>query len=269
MLQDLRRRATQVLGVAGPLLNDGEMNSRKRRLARTVHRLARTLTQLLDDNPSVSDPPPEIPPVDEKPYSLEAIVSSTEHPLRLAALSKGLDFNFFVAEGIKRNPYVVADAGRLRHAISGALASSIQATTCGQIDFYVRENETPLDDPEAVHITFSVRDTSRIQPSAPDTRTASDDQPISHLGTVKYLVEAMRGRIRVDSIPELGTRTMFCIPFVRPSDDDMRELDSHGSNLTVDTHATLPVPYADGEEVVNAIDGLILNGNVTGGHVIM
>lgn len=268
MLQDLRHRATRVLGAIGPLLNDGEINSRKRRLARTVHRLARTLTQLLDDSPYAPDFLPEIPPADKKPCSLEAVVSSPVQLFNMAALSKGLAFNFFVSEGIKRNPYVVGDARRLQYAISEVLASSIQATECGEIDLLVIDDETALA-PAGVLVTFIMRDTSRSESTTDDTRPANDDKPISHLGTVKYLIEAMNGRIKMDSSPTFGTTTVFWMAFARPSEDEIRELDSPGSDLTADTHVSQPVPYADDEEIVNAIDRLTVVEDMTGGHVIM
>jgi two-component system sensor histidine kinase/response regulator len=153
--------------------------------------------------------------LDRIAFDLYELVDQMTDAMALRAHRKGLELIFNVTQGTPIK--LIGDPMRLRQVCSNLLVNAIKFTDKGQV---VMRVETDAGSQEAGMLRFCVADTGvGIAPEAQKrifsrfARTAAvpGDQEGSGLGLEisKRLVEAMGGRIWVESVPGMGSTFYF------------------------------------------------------------
>jgi two-component system, sensor histidine kinase and response regulator len=153
--------------------------------------------------------------LDHIAFDLYELVDQLADAMALRAHRKGLELIFNVTQGTPIK--LIGDPMRLRQVCANLLVNAIKFTDKGQV---VMRVETDAGSPEVGVLRFCVADTGvGIAPEAQKrifsrfARTAAvpGDQEGSGLGLEisKRLVEAMGGRIWVESVPGMGSTFYF------------------------------------------------------------
>jgi two-component system, sensor histidine kinase and response regulator len=181
-------------------------------------------------------------------FDLYELVDQLADAMALPAHRKGLELIFNVTQGTPIK--LIGDPMRLRQVCSNLLVNAIKFTDKGQVAMRVG---TDVGSREAGALRFCVADTGvGIAPQGQKrifsrfARTAS--KPGGHEGSglgleiSKRLVEAMGGRIWVESVPGMGSTFYFTCPMdvQNTTDDDTSERPRLAGKrvLVVDDNAT-------------------------------
>ncbi len=151
-------------------------------------------------------------------FGLRELLRETLKPLALRAYQKGLEMHWGVATGLPER--LLGDPGKLRQVVVNLVSNAIKFTRQGEIEVSV---ESIALTEEAAWIHFAVRDTgigiarhhvrrifeSFVQADADATREFGG----TGLGLTisERLVEAMGGRIAVESEPGVGSTFHFTV----------------------------------------------------------
>lgn len=215
MSHEFRTPVVGVINMAQLLLVDDGLGREQRKLAVNIHRSAKTLLDLVNDILDFSKTDSDTLDIETVQFSPLPVIRDLADLLRFAAELKGLAFHFHIATNIKAAFQVMGDPGRLRQVLANLLANSVAADQ-GYVKFTViKEHESA----ETATLKFVVEDTGRIteEDIQTDTSTAKKSGRTEHgLSISKSVVELMKGRIKLDSTPGIGTTVTLWIPFNKP-----------------------------------------------------
>ena len=218
---EIRSPASTVLGFA-ELLLDGSLAAEQRDCAQRILRAARALVKLSGDLLMLSSDAARAPVLDLAPFEIEDLAAEVFESCERAAREQGIALVRDVAPSLR--PARVGDRGRLRQVLVNLVANAVKFTPRGSVALEV-EPDSQIHD----GVRFTVVDTGVGIPAdrldAVFEAFAQADPGIRSryggaglgLAVSKRLVEAMGGRIRVESQVGAGSRFAFTLP--RPEAD--------------------------------------------------
>jgi two-component system, sensor histidine kinase and response regulator len=278
MSHEIRTPMNGVLGMTELLLGT-PLSDRQRRFAQAVYRSGESLLEVINDIldfSKIESGKLELAPLD---FVLRGVVEDTLELLAPRAHEKKVELSFREQPGLPS--LVHADSLRLRQVITNLVANAIKFTERGEVVVGLKRLDAalPAGDAQApLWLEFSVRDTGiGIQPNVLPRLFSAFEQASGGmarryggtglgLAISKQLVEAMGGRIEVESQPGIGSCFRFALP-VAPASPAALELDADVLELppmrvlVVEDHETNRIILESmlsgwGMQVVVAEDGL-------------
>jgi hypothetical protein len=161
--------------------------------------------------------------LEESPFELAELVSSTTEMLAASAHAKGLELSSHISPFVSAR--LVGDAKRLRQVLVNLLHNAIKFTDRGSVALRVEPDPA---EPRPGALSFTVTDTGVGIPAEMlevifERFTQVDSSPTRREGTglglaiAKHLVELLGGSIRVSSTPGVGSRFSFTARFRVPT----------------------------------------------------
>ncbi|KAL2175937.1 uncharacterized protein P884DRAFT_204441 [Thermothelomyces heterothallicus CBS 202.75] len=214
--------AIGVASMARLLLSDKTLRGDQRIIATRLYGLAQELLAMVNDRLNPSTAEPERLNTGYMQFSVSRAIRAVLNHLRPAAEAKGLAFRTQVADKIASGFEVMGDPIQLQQVMVNLLSNSLRFTTRGYVKFSLEEEQ---DRPNSTVLKFKVEDTSRFAergvmdwPSITPHFNCSE----GGLGDSKAVVEAMQGRMTLDTSWGVGTTITVWIPFKKaPSEDDI------------------------------------------------
>ncbi|MBN9488128.1 MAG: response regulator [Alphaproteobacteria bacterium] len=211
MSHEMRTPMNGVVGTA-ELLEREPLNERQRRLVGTVRRSATALLRIIDDVLDFSKIEAGRMELEEAPFSLRALVTSTVETLSVQVENKGLSLHTTIEPGTP--DALLADATRLRQILFNLIGNATKFTDVGRIAVRVRAIDT---DDENVTLALAVSDTgigmdARQQERLFKPFSQADSSTTRRYGgtglglsIVRRLAELMGGTVTVESAPGQGS----------------------------------------------------------------
>ena len=251
MSHEIRTPLNGMLGFSSLLeknLPDGE----NRRHARWLRESTETLNGILSDILDFSSIESGKVKLESIPFDLGEAIAQCTHMYALLARQKGLELKEELAmQGL---PLLLGDPNRVRQILQNLLSNAVKYTDEGQITLRVIRQVGQNGALE--EINFLVEDTGigirREQQSALFKRFSQlESTPARHragtglgLAIVKGLVQALQGRLSLESVPGEGTRVSVTLPFGRAM------APCHDASATdPGRHRTLRILVADDEPI--------------------
>ena len=238
MSHEIRTPMNGVLGMAA-LLRDESLTPTQHRRVEAIRSSGDALLKIIDDILDLSKIEAGKLVLDSAPLDLRALVEQVRVLLEPACAAKGVVFACLIAPALPA--FVRGDPLRVRQVLINLAGNAVKFTTQGSVQIAV-SGARAGDDPETVR--FDVVDTGRgITPAAQTALFApftQADASISReyggsglgLAISRQLVQAMGGRIGLESAPGQGSRFWFALPMPAVSATDASSLrDSATANI--------------------------------------
>ncbi len=239
MSHEIRTPMNGVLGALDLLKHSG-LNAAQRDLVRTASSSGTSLMAILNDVLDHSKIEAGKLNLSGTPLSLHALAASVISLFRGNAESKGLELSLHKDPDLE--DWVIADGQRLKQVLLNLVGNAIKFTEGGEVALFItREGTSGLIE----RVRFDVRDTGigiskealtrLFQPFQQADGSRSRRQGGTGLGLAisQRIVEAMGGRIEVETAPGSGSRFSFVLSLevdrsssrVAPPDSSMGSLD--------------------------------------------
>jgi PAS domain S-box-containing protein len=213
---------TPMNGVTGmlALLLASPLGSEQRRQAEVAHASAKGLMRILNDILDYSKLEANEMEIEAAPFDPRAVIEEVAEMLALRAREKELTLATQVSPAVPRR--VIGDPARLRQVLVNLVSNAIKFTDAGRVEVRARR--------EGRRVVFEVEDTGLGIPAGARktlfTRFAqvhrSRQQGLGGTGLglaiSKQLVEAMEGRIGVNSEIGRGSLFWFWLPLLQPGE---------------------------------------------------
>lgn len=220
---EMRTPLNAILGMADLALDEQSNGELKDDLL-TIQSNGETLLRLISDLLDVSKIESGQIDIDEHEFELQQTIGDVVSLLEPQAKLKGLKFKFSPDPRLPRQ--VVGDAGRLRQILTNLGENAIKFTEDGSVRLSVQVLQ---DSEREITVGFSLEDSGIgiasdklesifekfVQVDASTTRRRGGAG--LGLNIVKSLVEAMGGRLAVESVPDHGSTFRFEITYSKPS----------------------------------------------------
>jgi PAS domain S-box-containing protein len=221
MSHEIRTPMNAILGM-NDLLLEGGLNAEQRTYAGIAKRAGEGLLSLLNDFLDFSKLEAGRIQLEKMPFSLRALICEGYDLFSAEAAKKGLEFVLSVSPDVPE--IVVGDPTRLRQALLNLVGNALKFTSQGGVELEARAR------PEG-HVEFSIKDTG-IGMSEPESRQIFEPfQQADASTTRRYggtglglaitnsLIDAMGGRLVVESTPGEGSEFRFTIHLPGGADD--------------------------------------------------
>ncbi|MCU0773880.1 MAG: ATP-binding protein [Ideonella sp.] len=224
MSHEMRTPLNGVLGINALLLNT-PLNDQQRAYAGTIETCGHALLALIDDILDLSRIEAGKLELASAPFDPGRLCEEAVESLRARAVEKSLCLTFQRSREVPRR--VLGDANRLRQVLFNLLGNALKFTEHGSVDVLLtaapqRDNRVELD--------LRVRDTgigiaADVLPRLFERFTQADQSTARRFGgsglglaISREIVEAMGGRIEVDSVPGRGSEFRVRVPLAASHD---------------------------------------------------
>jgi two-component system sensor histidine kinase/response regulator len=241
---EIRTPLNAVIGMTGLLL-DTDLSDQQREFAEIVRKSGESLLAIINDILDLSKVESGKLDLDNQPFDVRACVEDSIELVAARAAEKQLELLCDISQNVPRR--LVGDVTRVQQVLVNLLSNAVKFTDEGEIVVRVRTDERPDRMQEVV---FEVSDTGiGIDPSMThrlfETFSQIDSSATRRYGGTglglaisKRLVEAMGGRIWVESATDEGATFTFTI-ITQPAQD--RPIDVASSETSLDGKQALVV----------------------------
>ena len=243
MSHEIRTPMNGVLG-ALELLRRSQLDVDQRRLVRTASSSGASLMAILNDVLDHSKIEAGKLSLQYAPVSLQAMALSVVTLFRANAESKGLRLSLDIDPDLQ--DWVICDAQRLKQVLLNLVGNAIKFTEQGSVSMRLRDSRVGQPQ-ERVQVVFDIVDTGiGMDRAAADSLFQPFHQIEGHrnrrrggtglgLAISQRIVEAMGGRIEVETLPGKGSRFRFALSFeVDHSPQHVSQVDSAMGGLDGD-----------------------------------
>lgn len=241
---EIRTPLNAIIGMTGLLL-DTDLSDQQREFTEIVRKSGESLLAIINDILDLSKVESGKLDLDNQPFDLRACVEDSIELVAARAAEKQLELLCDIAPDVPRR--LVGDVTRVQQVLVNLLSNAVKFTDDGEIVVRVRTDERPDRTQEVI---FAVSDTGiGIDPSMThrlfETFSQIDSSATRRYGGTglglaisKRLVEAMGGRIWVDSATDAGATFTFTI-LTQPAHD--RSGDATAAETSLDGKQALVV----------------------------
>ncbi|MCS7091137.1 MAG: response regulator [Verrucomicrobiota bacterium] len=224
MSHEIRTPMNGVIAMCA-LLRETPLNAEQRTYVETIHSSGEALLSLINQILDFSKIEAGKLELEQRPFSLRACVEESLDVLAAKAAEKKLELTYLMDEGIPES--LLGDPNRIRQILVNLLGNAVKFTHVGEVVLNVRllsDLREPARPDAPCWLHFSVRDTGIGIPadrlprlfqsfSQVDAATARQYGGTGlGLAISRSLVEAMGGRIWVESTVQKGSTFHFTLP---------------------------------------------------------
>ncbi len=234
---EIRTPLNGIIGMA-EILSDSQLNTEQRTNLKTLLSSGNSLLAIINDVLDMSKIEADALELEEIPFSLKSVFSSTFTPFATLATNKGIKL---VERAMPENiDIVVGDPVRLRQILWNLLSNAIKFTEIGHVTVSVSTINTDLTpdapDDHNIALEIAVADTgagiSKDRINSIFDPFAQEDAPITRkfggtglgLTIVKRIVDLMYGNIRIESEEGQGSSFIVRLPFRKANEDEVASL---------------------------------------------
>ncbi len=232
MSHEIRTPMNGVLGTAR-LLKDAGLNSQQGYYVDVINRSGNTLLAILNDVLDYSKIEAghlEIRPVD---FNLHAMVEDTQQLLKGKAEEKSLTLDYFIESDVEK--FWRGDIIRISQVLNNLVGNAVKFTQEGHVDIYVSRDAEYTD-----QLLFEVTDSGiGISPEEQESLFDAFTQASSGMNMTggtglglaisKRIVEAMGGKLGVESQLGDGSRFHFSLPLEAGKEVELETVSTHCS----------------------------------------
>ena len=220
MSHELRTPMNSILGFA-QLLEMDELSERQNKGVQYILNNGKHLLSLINEILDISRIKAGKVPLTIEPLAVTPIITEIIDVVNQFAISRNIKIKYSV--GANKNLYIKADNQRVKQVLLNLLNNAIKYNNEGGL-VEVKSEIRDLNENGIIPIRISVLDTGRGIPKdklsklfTPFERIGADESEIEGTGlgltVVKKLVDAMEGKVGVESVVDVGTTFWIELPY--------------------------------------------------------